>query len=96
MVVNKSADWGEEGEINISPDNIEVRDDCDGGSNDSDGDGPNFVGIKKNLENIEVSCVNGDDGVCDDDSSCVMERRDLIAPVYKIGNKVVVMSQRSE
>ena len=25
MVVNKSADWGEEGEINISPDNIEVR-----------------------------------------------------------------------
>ena len=26
MVVNKSADWGEEGEINISPDNIEVRD----------------------------------------------------------------------
>ena len=24
MVVNASADWGEEGEINISPDNIEV------------------------------------------------------------------------
>ena len=25
MVVNSSADWGEEGEINISPDNIEVK-----------------------------------------------------------------------
>ena len=25
MVVNASADWGEEGEINISPDNIEVK-----------------------------------------------------------------------
>ena len=46
-----SADWGEEGEINISPDNIEVRDgfgdDGDGGSSYSDSDGPNFVGIKK-------------------------------------------------
>ena len=25
LVVNESADWGEEGEINISPDNIVVR-----------------------------------------------------------------------
>ena len=25
MIVNQSADWGKEGEINISPDNIEVN-----------------------------------------------------------------------
>ena len=25
MIVNQSADWGKEDEINISPDNIEVR-----------------------------------------------------------------------
>ena len=51
---------------------------------------------KNNLENIEVICGNcDDDGGCDDDSPNVMERGDLIA-VYKNGNKVVVMSQRSE
>ena len=45
---------------------------------------------------MEVSCGNDDDGSCDDDSPHVMERGDLIASVYKNGNKVVVMSQRSE
>ena len=28
MIVNESAAWGKEGEINISPDNIEVRQQC--------------------------------------------------------------------
>ena len=28
MIVNQSADWGKEDEINISPDNIEVRISC--------------------------------------------------------------------
>ena len=43
---------------------------------------------KNNQENIQVICGNcDDDGGCDDDSPNVMERRDLIAPVYKNGNK---------
>ena len=36
VVVNESADWGEEGEINISPDNI-----ADGGGRGGPGT-PNF------------------------------------------------------